>query len=263
MKLSKTELNKLVDNKHKLISIKEFLTANRSRLSALTLTALSEKQNDLITVLFQIECNLQEIGDYVYFVDITQFNESLHQEDILFDLNTTFRLENIQEEEHIWIIKMTAVNDGQIIIQKYIDDNHRQIEDLTISIIFGQLICDMSQWNQSQIYFQHLLKDSYEENLAQIEHYIGQTHHWKGEWIEARKYYESALNRIIEDELNSIKYSTFVLSDIGEILYLQGKYEEAYDFHQRALTIRKKYYSSDHVSIALCLENIGLIQHQR
>ncbi|CAF1314325.1 unnamed protein product [Rotaria sp. Silwood1] len=89
---------------------------------------------------------------------------------------------------------MIVVNDGQTIIQKYIDDTHRQIEDLTIPIIFGKLICDTSQWNQSQLYFQHLFNDLHGEDLAQIEHHIGQADHWKGRWIEARKYYQCALN---------------------------------------------------------------------
>ena len=154
------------------------------------------------------------------------------------------------------------MNDGQTIKQKYIDDTHRQIEDLSIPIIFGKLICDMSQWNQSQIYFEHLLNDSHDEDLAWIEHSIGQAHHWKGEWNEARKYYDRAYDRMMKTEPVRIKDSAIVLSDIGEILYLQGKYEEAYEFHQRALTIRKKYYSSNHAHIATSLENIGLIHYR-
>ena len=60
-----------------------------------------------------------------------------------------------------------------------------------------------------------------------------------------------------------IKDSAVVLSNIGEILHLQGKYEEAHDFHQQALTIQKRYYSSDHMHIAASLENIGLFHYQR
>ena len=48
----------------------------------------------------------------------------------------------------------------------------------------------MSQWNQSQKYFEHLFNDLHDEDLAWIEHNIGQAHHWKGEWIEARQYYD-------------------------------------------------------------------------
>ncbi|CAF4229470.1 unnamed protein product [Rotaria sp. Silwood2] len=135
---------------------------------------------------FYYQENFKELSFIDEFEQKYQSNEAIHcesshQQEILFDLNTTFRLENIQEGEQIWIIKMIVVNDGQTLIQKYIDDIHRQIADRTIPIIFGKLICDMSQWNQSQLYFQHLFNDSHRENLAQIEHHIGQAHQWKGE----------------------------------------------------------------------------------
>ena len=45
----------------------------------------------------------------------------------------------------MWLIKLNAVNDGRIVTQKYIDDTRRQIQDLSIPIIFGKLICEMSQ----------------------------------------------------------------------------------------------------------------------
>ncbi len=60
----------------------------------------------------------------------------------------------------MWVIQLNAVINGRTIKQKYIDDTRRQIDDLSITIIFGKLICDMSQWNQSLMYFEHFLNDS-------------------------------------------------------------------------------------------------------
>ena len=109
MKLSKDELDKLKEKEGKLISMKGFLPISRLGLSPVAFTM---QQTDTITVLLEIECNLQELGDNVIFADITQFNESPSREEILFDLNATFRLGNIQKDEQVWIIKMTVVNDG-------------------------------------------------------------------------------------------------------------------------------------------------------
>ena len=55
-----------------------------------------------------------------------------------------------------------------------------------------------------------------------------------------------------------IKDSSHVLTENGEILQLQRKFEEAQDFHQRALTIRKEYCSSDHAN---SLRHLGTILH--
>ncbi|CAF4450826.1 unnamed protein product, partial [Adineta steineri] len=140
--------------------------------------------------------------------------------------------------DQLWIIKLISVNDGQIIKQKYIDDTRRQFQDLSISIIFGKLICDMSQWNQSQIYFEYLLNNySHTEDLAWIEHGLGQAYHWKGEWNQSRIYYDRSYERMMKNEPARIKDSAVILSDIGEILYLQGQIEESFNFHQKALAI--------------------------
>ena len=164
MKLSRDEFNKLKEKKGKLISLKGFLTARSHRSSTMP---SATKEADYVTALFEIECNIQELGDSVSFADISQFNESSSSEEILFDLNTTFRLEGVQQDDgQLWLIKMNAVNDGRTITQKYIHDTRRQLEDLSIPIIFGKLVCDMSQWDQSQKYFEHLSMNPYGDRFS-------------------------------------------------------------------------------------------------
>jgi hypothetical protein len=68
-----------------------------------------------------------------------------------------------------------------------------------------------------------------------IEHSIGQAHALRGEWNQARIFYD----RMMNSEPSRIKDSAFVLSDISEMLYQQGNY-------RLFLTIQKKYYSSNH-----------------
>ncbi|CAF3813819.1 unnamed protein product [Adineta steineri] len=246
MFISRSEFNQIQEHNGKLIMMKEFLTANTDRSSCYT---SSTKQ---ISVLFEIELNKNSI-----FTDL----ELSNQETILLNLNSTFRIDNIQQQnDQLWIIKLISVNAGQIIKQKYIDDTRRQFEDLSISIIFGKLICDMSQWNQSQAYFEYLLNNySHKEDLACIEHGLGQAHHWKGEWNQSRIYYDRSYERMMKNEPARIKDSAVILSDIGEILYLQGQMEESFNFHQKALAIRMKYYSPCHPHIAISLHNIGSI----
>ncbi|CAF4374093.1 unnamed protein product, partial [Adineta steineri] len=164
----------------------------------------------------------------------------------------------------IWLIKIIATNDGELIMEKYIEDTHRQIENVSISIIFGKLMCDMNEWNQSQKYFEFLMNGlSCNEDSAWIEHSMGQVHHWKGEWNEARIFYDRAYDRMMKVDPIRMKDSALVLTNIGEILHLQGNYEESYEFHQKALTIIKQYYSSNHAYMANSLENIARIDRRR
>ncbi|CAF1328622.1 unnamed protein product [Adineta steineri] len=213
----------------------------------------------------------EAVGLFMKYPSLREFiNKALKNEDIkqlymlryfLRDLIQNLQFDNIQQQnDQLWIIKLISVNDGQIIKQKYIDDTRRQFPDLSISIIFGKLICDMSQWNQSQAYFEYSLNNySHTEDLAWVEHGLGQAHHWKGEWNESRIYYDRSYERMMKNEPVRIKDSAVILSDIGKILYLQGQIEESFNFHEKALAIHMKYYSPYHPHIAISLYNIGLI----
>ncbi|UJR38727.1 hypothetical protein I4U23_031392 [Adineta vaga] len=230
MKLTHREFNQLYENQGKLVAFKGFLLVNSSIHVV--------KETDLIDVLFEIECNVKEVNDNVTFVSITQLNQGSCQNAVLFDLNTTFKLEYIQQTEQIWLIKLTVVNDGPILIEKYLDDTYRQNKHLNIPIVFGKFISNMNQWDQAYVYLQHLFNYSSGEDLLWIEYLIGETFHYKGELHEARIYYDRAYDRM---NSSSTKDSSVILSDIGNLLYLQGKYEDAYDYHQRALRIRQKF----------------------
>ncbi|CAF2745050.1 unnamed protein product [Rotaria sp. Silwood2] len=113
------------------------------------------------------------------------------------------------------------------------------MDDLSIRILFGRLMCDMGQWDQSQHFFQHLL-NSYNEDLAMVEYSLGEVLQWKGEWSEARKYYDHAYDGIIHVKPTRFKDLANILFNIGEILYQEGKYEEACDYYEQALALRKK-----------------------
>ncbi|CAF1003696.1 unnamed protein product [Rotaria sp. Silwood1] len=248
IKLTNDQIEKFKENEGKLVTVNGFLTTNILRSAAVNQAMKPSKQTNLTAVLLAIQCDLRQLGNCAIVADITQFNETSYEEqkEVLFDANITFRLDSVKKEEEIWLIEMSASNEGQLIKEKYIKDSHRQIQDLSIKILFGRLMCDMGQWNQSQHFFQHLLYDSNSnsEDLAKLERSLGEVLQWKGEWTRARKYYEWAYDRMTNSKPTRIKDSADILFNIGEITYLEGNYEEAQDYCERALAIHKEYYSS-------------------
>jgi tetratricopeptide (TPR) repeat protein len=120
-------------------------------------------------------------------------------------------------------------------------------------------MCNLGQYDKSQKYFEQLLKNPNDEDLAWIEFNIGRVLHYKGEWKEAREYYDRAYDRMMNDKPTCIKDSAQVLNNIGFLLHGQGKYDEALDYHKRALKMRETYYPSEHVDIASDLNNIGSV----
>ncbi|CAF3917741.1 unnamed protein product, partial [Rotaria sp. Silwood1] len=242
MKLTIHQIEQFKENEGKLISMNGFFITSILRSTALNHALKSSKRTDLIPVLLEIQCDLKHLDNNIYFNELP----TEEQQEILFDLNVTFRLKSVRMEEEIWLIEMIVSNEGQKIKEKYIKDSHRQMEDLSIKALFGRLMSDMGQWNQSQQFFQYLLNDSYSKNedIAKIEYSLGEVLQWKGEWSEARKYFEHAYERIKNLKPTRIKNSADIIFNIGEILYLEGKYEEALDYYEQALSMRKEYYSS-------------------
>ncbi|CAF1384583.1 unnamed protein product [Rotaria sordida] len=263
VKLDKEEFIKLKENQGKLISTNGYLSTSRQKSLALNFAKKPTKRIDVIPVLFHIQCDITHIDKNIIFADIHQFSQYPDEQEVLFDLNACFQIESIEENESLQIIKMNLSNEGQKITKDYIALTQKETEELSVSIVFGRLLCNLGEYDKSQKYFQQLLHDSNDEDRAWIEFNIGRALAFKGEWNEAQKYYDRAYERMMANKPARIKDSAHVLNNIGVILEKQGKYNEALDYHQRALKIREKFYLSGHVDIATSLNNIGNILYNQ
>ncbi|CAF4207608.1 unnamed protein product [Rotaria sp. Silwood2] len=258
-KLDKEEFDKLKENQGKLISTNGYLSTSRLKSGALSFALKPTKRVDVVAVFFHIQCDITKIGKNIIFADINQFSAYPDEQEVLFDLNACFEIESIEENESLQIVKMNASNEGRKITKDFIELAQKETEELSVSIVFGRLLCDLGEYDKSQKYFQQLLNDSNDEDRAWIEFNIGRAFDLKGEWNEAREYYDRAYDQMMQNEPARIKDSAHILNNIGNILRRQGKYTEALDYYQRALKIQEKCYPSGHVDIATSLNNIGII----
>ncbi|CAF4956822.1 unnamed protein product [Rotaria sp. Silwood1] len=238
-KLDKEEFDKLKENQGKLISTNGYLSTSQLRQPALAFAMKSTKRVDVVSVLFQIKCHIKQIDKTVIFADITQFSEYPEEKEVLFDLNACFTIESIEQNGSIQLINMNVSNEGQIITKDYIELTQKETEEKSFSIVFGRLMCNLGYYDKSLKYFQQLLNDPNDEDLAWIEYNIGRALHFKGEWKETREYYDRAYDRMMMSNPPRIKDSAHVLNNIGLVLHKQGQYNEALDYHQRSLKIRR------------------------
>ncbi|CAF5152319.1 unnamed protein product, partial [Rotaria sp. Silwood1] len=98
---------------------------------------------DVIPVLFHIQCDIKQIDKNIIFADIVQFSDHPKEQEVLFDLNTCFKIESIEEKESLKIIKMITSNKGQKITKDFIELTQKETEELSVSIVFGRLLCDL------------------------------------------------------------------------------------------------------------------------
>jgi len=267
-KLDKEEFDKLKENQHNLISTNGYLSASRLRERALCFAMKQSKRTNVISVLFQIECNVKQLDKCVIFGDIAQYSKYPKEEEVLFDLSACFRIDSIEhfieQHESVQLIKMSASNEGQTITKDYIKLTQQETEEQSVSIVFGRLMCNLGEYDKSQKYFEQLLKDPNGEDVAWIEFNIGRALYYKCEWKDAKEYYDRAYQRMKNAEpARTNKDLAYVLNNIGVILDNQGKYDEAFDHYQQVLEMRQKYYPSDHVDIAKSLNNIGSILYKQ
>ncbi|CAF4235397.1 unnamed protein product [Rotaria socialis] len=258
-KLDIEEFNKLKENQGKLISMNGYLSTSRRRPQTHDIATKLVKRTDVVSVLFQIEVHIKKIGNSVNFADITQFSEYPNGKEVLFDLNTCFKIESIEQDGSIELIRMKLSNPGEMITKDYIELTLRKTEEKSVAIVFGRLMCNLGQYDKSQHYFEQLRKDPNGENLAWIEFNIGRVLCYKGEWKEARDHFDCAYDRMVANKPVRVKDSTRVLDKIGLILENQGKYDEALGYYKQALDIKEKCYLPGSVSIAASFNHIGNI----
>ena len=262
-KLLKEEFEKMKENLGKVISTNGYLSTSRLRSPALLFAQKSTKRTEGIAVLFQIECDVQQLGHSVIYADIAAFSDYSEEQEVLFDLNASFRLDSIEEDGSVHLVFMTATNDGEKITKDYVELTEKETREKSIAIVFGQLMCNLGEYDKSQKYFEQLLNQPEGEDTTWIEFNIGRALSYKGHWKEARTYYDRAYDRMTKASPVRLKDSAQVISSIGVILYRQGEHHEALNYHLRALALQEKFYPAGDVDIARSLNNIGLVFYQQ
>jgi len=264
VQLKKQEFDQFKENQSKLISTNGYLSTSRSREFALNFAKTRNNSTDLISILFEIKCDIKSLGHSVIFADIAELSEYPHEREVLFDLNACFQIESIQEDDDsIQIIKMTVSQEGEKLTKSYIEEVQRFADEQSITLVFGRLICDLGEYDKAQKYFEDLLNEPNGDDPAWIEFNIGRVFYRKGLLNEARDYYDRAYKRMLNETSIRMKDLSHIKNNIGNILFAQENYDEALKYHNQALKLREKYYPLGDVHVGHSLMNIGNVYHRQ
>ncbi|CAF1618581.1 unnamed protein product [Rotaria sp. Silwood1] len=225
LKMEEEELKTLKQNEDRLISTNGFLSTSRSKNVAL--------------------------------------NDYAGELEVLFDLGSRFELVFVKEdvELHLWSIKLRASDNGSKFAKEYIELNRKGEEEFSIELIFGKLLIDMGQYDQSLKYFQSLLLSDHtaKNDIAKTNNLIGSTYYNKGDFEKALEYYELVYNLMMNNKPMRIKDSAKPLTNIGIVYHLQGQYDRALELYTKSIEIFAKYYRKEHIQATTTLMNIGNI----
>ncbi|CAF4153482.1 unnamed protein product, partial [Rotaria sordida] len=261
-KIEEEELKNLKQNEDNLISTNGFLSTSRSKQLAIKFATKSTTRTNVFPVLYEIECNIQKIESIIY-ADVAQFSDYADELEVLFDLGSTFEIVSINEDVHLnlWLIKLKASDKESKIAKEYIELNRKEEEESSIELIFGKLLIDIGQYDQSLKYFQSLLLNDPAQNqdIARINNLIGSAYHSKGNLEKALEYYERAYDLMINVRRMRLKDSARPLTNIGLVYHQKGQYNHALKLYLKAVEIFEIYYGKEHLKTTKTLTNIGNI----
>ena len=192
------EFEKLRASEGQVISTNGYFSTSRSKSRALSFASKPTKRKNVVSVLYKIQCDVQQLGKSVIFADVASLSEYPDEQEVLFDLNASFRLDAIERDGIIQVIRMTVTSDGENMAKEYIARTKEKAEEQSVTIVFGRLMCDLGQYDKSQKYFEELLQNLDGEDLAWVEFHLGRAFHSKGVWDEAREYYDRAYARMMQ-----------------------------------------------------------------
>ncbi|CAM4951759.1 unnamed protein product [Rotaria socialis] len=262
LKMEKEELETLKQNEHSLISTNGFLSTSRSKEQALAFAQKPTKRTDTIAVLYEIECNIEQT-DSIIFADIAKFSDYPNEAEVLFDLGSTFEIISAKKnaELNLYLVKLKASDKGSKVAKEYIELNRKDEDETSLELIFGKLLIDMGQYDQSLKYFQSLLVNdqTQKDDIAKINNLIGSTYYNKGDLDKALEYYQLAYDLMMNDKPIRIKDSARPLTNIGLIYHRKGQYSRALELYLKSIEIFETYYGKEHITATKTLTNIGNI----
>ena len=255
--LTPEQFETLNQSKEHAISMNGYLSTSRDFDQAVAFCDHRKTPRDQIQVLFEIECDVKELGSSVICADIEAFSKYAYEKEVLFDLNTCFVLNSIERQKDKYLIKMSVCNEGGRIQRDYMSSIERQTAEKSAQLALGKLLCDLGQYEQAEKHFIGLLAEPNGEDMAWIEFNLGRTYYFQGRWGDAKKYYNRAYDRMMEVEPTRVKDSIHVINNMGGVFKRQGNLDEAMKYYQKALKLREKHVPDDCIGIASCLVNIG------
>ena len=256
------ELERLKENNGKIISINGFLSTSRNIDVVLAFAGESIPHAIFQAVLFEIEVNPSMRT--VVFADVGKKSRMKDEEEVLFTLNTLFKIESVTFDSvrKIWTVKLMGTDEGIEKVREYIVSIKQRLDEYPPIIYFGRLLTkELAQMNRAEKYFRMLIKSlpSDHEDIAAVYLQMGTVYDRRGDLNAALKYfnlsYEIGQNR---RPLNYLQLAGS-LGSIGRIHRSRSNFDQALVCFKKELDIEEKYYPGDHIHKAVATIYLGLI----
>lgn len=260
------ELERLRENKGKVISINGFLSTSRNIDVALAFAGESLSHTLFQAVLFEIEVNSSMRT--VVFADVEKKSRMTDEEEVLFTLNSLFKIESVTFDSirKIWAVKLMGTDEGTEKVREHIVSIRQRLDEYPPIIYFGRLLTkELAQMDRAEKYFQMLLKSlpSDHEDIAAVYLQMGTIYDRRGDLNAALKHFNLAYEIGHNQRPPNYPRVAGSLGSIGRIHRSRGNFKQALACFKQELDIGEKYYPGDHIHKAVAMEYLGIVHGDR
>ncbi|CAF1298873.1 unnamed protein product, partial [Rotaria sordida] len=265
LRLIQSEFNELTKDEKQLVSMNGYLSTSLTRRVAEIYAGEPTSMSDKLSVLLEIDCDVEKLGDTVIFADISSESNFRDENEILFDIGATFQLTATpkQNDNGVWNLTMIATDEGRTIVRKYIDDHLEFSRDMSAKIMFGVLLYSMGKYDSSLSYFNKLIENPEGEDIALIHVHIARALDIRGDKNNEWKHYEYAYKIITETESKRFEDEARVLLHMGIFCFDRDENDRALEYLTRALHVFEQVYGDTGAEVARALLCIGGCYEQK
>lgn len=255
------ELQRLKSSIGKSIFMNSFLSTTLNREKAIFYFTESAPSNDLLQVLFDIDIDpqMRNVKSYANISAQSYFSD---EEEVLTTLGSIYRVNNVEQESHIWIIQMSMDEDTNKDLHLIFEHMRLKYGDGPTDLLsFGAVLQGMGNFDAAEKYYHRLLTRSRnDDELTSIcYHALGSIACEKGDYDSSLVWNQKSLD--IRQRLPNIDNLAYNYINIGVAYQKKERYNKAIEFYEKAYQIWKHEYGENDPKVAIILNNIGGVYH--
>ncbi|CAF0816016.1 unnamed protein product [Adineta ricciae] len=252
--ISVDEVNRIKYAKGQLLSMNSFLSTSTNRKQALEFAMSGTKSETLTTILLEIKLDLRQSSRP--YADVKNLSAFAKEDEVLFMFGCVFRIDQIwfDKELKIWRANLTLCGDEDGDLTRFEVELERELEGKNMLVCLGLYMMQMQKFDEAEAHYKMLLKEKLikeDFDLATCYHGLAQVNEKKGDYDDARRHLDLAMNYLSNDSKNKEHFLVGQChNDLGLIHSHQENYPLAFHHYEQALKFEKNNHSMTYAGLA-------------
>ncbi|CAF4221176.1 unnamed protein product [Rotaria sp. Silwood2] len=195
------------------------------------------------------------------FASIREASKFAEEEEILFSMNTIFRIGDIRKLDNnrpLYEVELKLTSDDDQKLRQLTDRIHKEVSGSTGWDQLGQLLLKIGQFDKAEELYTALLEQTLNDNeKAHVYHMLGMLKTCQGQYREAASFYEKSLEIYRKTLPEDDPSLATTYNNIGLVYNEMGDRSQALQFYEKAHKIYEEALPPDDPEFANSYNNIG------